>query len=271
VEVLDAQDIPEIFLAPATSKLRCLHYTNGSDLFFFVNEADSTYQGKVTLPVSIGTDAGDMHAGGAYAYNAWGNRLETVAFTPGENGTVLSLVLEPYKSLIVIFDKVDPQELAEPLSATGREIPLPPIWRRSLCASIDYPRFTNLKEIMLPDNLAKEKPKFSGFVRYENEFSLDRVPSSAVLEISDAWEGVEVYVNGASAGIQIVPTYFFDVTHLIQPGKNQIAIEVATTLERERAAGKRGLVERLQARKVKDPTGITGLVRLYAKEQETAK
>ena len=53
-----------------------------------------------------------------------------------------------------------------------------------------------------------------------------------ILQISDAYEGVEVFVNGVSAGIQVVPTYRFDIATLLKEGDNEIRIEVATTLER---------------------------------------
>ena len=43
---------------------------------------------------------------------------------------------------------------------------------------------------------------------------------------------MEVFVNGVSAGIQIVPDYCFDVTALLRPGLNLLRIEQATTLER---------------------------------------
>jgi len=118
------------------------------------------------------------------------------------------------------------------------------------------------KDIILPNDLAKEKPKFSRFVRFENEFNLNEISSSTVLEVSTAWEGVEVFVSGTSVAIQIVPTYLYEIAGLFHSGKNQIAIKVATTLERERAAGKCITVERLQALKKKDPTGIMGIVNL---------
>jgi hypothetical protein len=225
-DALDQAGVPEISILPASDRMRCLHYVNGNHIFMLVNEAASNYQGQVTLPVS----------GDAFAYDAWSNRLETVDAAPCESGTVISIELEPYKR------------------------------RRSVCESLAYPHFTGTKEITLPDNLAKEKPKFSGFIRYENEFTLESIPKKLVVEISDAWEGVEVIVNGVSAGIQIVPTYLYEIAGLLRPGKNQIAIEVATTLERERAAGKRGILELMQTRKVKDPTGITGSVNLYLDE-----
>ena len=53
-----------------------------------------------------------------------------------------------------------------------------------------------------------------------------------ILQITDAYEGVEVFVNGVSAGIQVVPTYLYDIAPLLKAGDNTIRIEVATTLER---------------------------------------
>ncbi len=189
VSALDTAGVPEIAIAPASDRLRVLHYVNGSDIFYLVNEAASPYRGQVSLPVS----------GSVYAYNAWENRLETVSAAPSKNGTALSIHLEPYKSLIVVCDDVEPQALGEPLSAGGQEIALPSTWQRSLCTSLAYPRFTQAKSVTLPDNLAKEKPKFSGFARYENEFTLGSIPARAVLEISDAWEGVWKCLSTGSA------------------------------------------------------------------------
>ena len=84
------------------------------------------------------------------------------------------------------------------------------------------------------------------------------------MTISDAYEGVEVFVNGVSAGVQVVPTYRFDISELVKEGDNVIAIEVSTTLERERAAAKnRTMAEKLMQNKVLAPTGITGIVKIY--------
>ncbi len=254
VSTLDQAGVPDISIAPASDRLRYLHYQNGSHLYYFVNEAASAYRGTITIPVT----------GTVYAYNAWENRLETIQCASSESMTEISVELERYKSLIVVFDEADRSLLAAPLAVTGAQITLPPVWRRSTCRSIDYPKFSMPKEIRLPDHLTQEQPKFSGFVRYENELSLEQVPNQMALEITDAWEGVEVFVNGASAGIQIVPTYLFDITPYLLVGKNQIVIEVATTLERERAAGKRGVQEKALEQKIKSPIGLTGIVRLYA-------
>lgn len=204
-------------------------------------------------------------SGNAYAYNAWDNCLEAIETKNESDGTVLSVQIEPFQSLIVVFDQADGLLIRPPLSVLeleGKELQWNSIWKRSICESMSYPNFMEEKEIALPDQLAKEKPKFSGLVRYENNFVTEE-PKKTILVITDAYEGVEVFVNGVSAGIQVVPTYRFDISGLIKPDNNNISIEVSTTLERSRAASKQSQAEKMQRNKVMAPTGITGEVKIY--------
>ena len=112
----------------------------------------------------------------------------------------------------------------------------------------------------LPDHLAEEEPLFSGLVRYENTF--DGEPGEWKLEIENASEGVEVFLNGQSLGIQIVPVFRYDLSPGVVQGENTLVIEVATTLERERSQEPDFLG------RMNEPTsesGITGIVNLYQK------
>lgn len=255
VDFLDEKRIPEIMITPISDRIRYLHYINQKDIYYFVNEATDVYKGKITVPVS----------GEVYTYNAWDNCLETIEVESKADGSVISVEIEPYKSLIVVFDETEAQDLRTPLleiETAGKALSWSSSWKRSLCESISYPNFKEEKEVVLPDKLAKEKPKFSGFIRYNNEFVV-KEPKKTVLVITDAYEGVEVFVNGVSAGIQIVPTYRFDISELIKLGNNHISIEVSTTLERVRAASKQTTTEKLQKNKIMAPTGITGDVKIY--------
>ena len=135
-------------------------------------------------------------------------------------------------------------------------------WSRSLCKSIDYPAFGAAKTICLPDDLAEEEPLFSGFVRYEKNLTVTGQVPKTYLEISDAYEGVEVFVNGKSQGIQIVPTFRYDLTKALQEGVNLIRIEVATTLEREAQAFPDRFSGMIPKEPVTVPSGINGKVTL---------
>ena len=64
--------------------------------------------------------------------------------------------------------------------------------------------------------------------------------------------------------IQIVPPFRYDISDCVVKGENQIAIEVATTLERQCYP----LLDEYGKMVTKAPTGktgLTGLVRLYQK------
>ena len=251
ISFMDEQYIPEIELEPANNRIRYLHYHNGNEMFYLVNESAETYKGVVTLPVK----------GNCYAYNAWDNRIEPVEAISAPNGTKVHVEIHPRKSLIIMFDDANEELVVEPVKVTGMELALPENWKRSICRNIDYPNFKDEVEVQLPDQLAEEMPEFSGLVRYENMF-MSNGNESLVLEVTDAAEGVEVFVNGHSAGIQIVPPYQYDISALVKEGDNKLVIEVATNLERE-TYYLHGINSRMDASKISSLSGITGQVKLY--------
>ena len=253
-EVISLDDLtkkirPEAELTPKSTYMRVMHYKGKAEFCFFVNEAAETYEGSVHLPVS----------GPAYFYDALENKILPADLKDGS----LALRLEPLHSIFLILDTPDPALLSEPVRCAGTELPLAP-WTRRLCAGIDYPAFGEAEAVTLPDRLEQELPEFSGFARYESCFSLD-APCNVTLEITNAHEGVEVFVNGESAGIRLVPPFRYDVTPLVKAGENTLAVEVATTLERyvyslvkdDPMVKMGGLAE------PSDPAGLTGTVSVY--------
>ncbi|MDO4285045.1 MAG: glycosyl hydrolase [Eubacteriales bacterium] len=270
---LAAHGIGQMQANPADKNLRVLHYHRADgEVYYFVNEGAQPYEGSVRVP-SVGQCA---------AYNAWENRMESVRAKAQEGGagTVVQVSLEPRKSLIVVFGEAVQAEtlslrledqLEERLKQSAPqggndsgETPVPlSVWRRSTCEGAAYPAFGGTKEISLPDTLAQEEPEFSGFVRYESSFALEEVPSQLLLEITDAAEGVEVFVNGRSAGLQIVPRYLFDLMKLVKKGENTLVIEVATTLERECYQMVTDPRRKMMTPEPTAESGITGEVRLW--------
>lgn len=248
-DYIQEQGLYEVKIQPQNNRLRYYHYEHqdGSTVYFFVNEGTTTYNGTVLI--------GDERK--AYAYNAWDNQIEEATYIEG----ALSLNLEPLKSYILVFDtdSSSNQELKKPLSLLGEKVTLSESWNRSICKSIDYPDFVGHKEITMPDQLTTEEPEFSGYAKYERTVELSHF-EQVVLEITAAYEGVEVFVNDYSCGIQIVPTYLFDITKACRSGSNTIRIEVATTLERENANTPNLFGQVTPATGL---SGITGEVNLY--------
>lgn len=258
VSLLQSYQIDEIKLSVNDKYIRYLHYWKENDIYFFVNEGTEKYTGVITLP----------NVGMLYRYDAWNNRLEKVTYRKLEDHTEVEAEIEPLQSLILIFDEAEQGLLQTSMREMEKEeylLKQPLQWTRSTAASIEYPHFTHEEVVQIPDYLAKEQPHFSGWVKYETKITLPQT-EKVLLTISDAYEGVEVFVNGVSAGVQVVPVYRFDITDLLHEGENAISIEVSTTLERERAFSKnRTLQERLMSNCKLSPTGITGEVKIYVK------
>jgi hypothetical protein len=60
-----------------------------------------------------------------------------------------------------------PQVETQAVKSEGKCIQLKDRWVRSICPGIEYPNFQQNKIIHLPERLAQELPKLSGFIRYE--------------------------------------------------------------------------------------------------------
>jgi hypothetical protein len=144
------------------------------------------------------------------------------------------------------------------------EISLNEGWRRSLSSAIEYLAFKDAKKVSFPDTIAEEKPDFTGFGRYERRAILNVEQTSCpliTLEITDAYEGVELFVNGVSAGIQIAPPFRYNINSLKKIGKNAQAIVATTTLEPQIKTY--GFAAMTAASKLRTPIGVVGWVMLY--------
>ncbi len=258
--LLDSLSLTEVSLTPANDRVRCYLYRGETLRCMLINEGTGAYRGKISLP----------ETGFCYAYNAWENRLETVNAQAVGNSTEITLKLESLHSLILLFDEPE-SPLAAPFNPENWEkLSWNASWRRSVCASVDYPHFAEEKAVNLPDFLAEEKPDFSGFARYEKPYFCKEPSQPIWLEITDAYEGVELFVNGKSAGIQIAPPFRYNLSELLTLGENFIRIEAATTLERENAKNPDPIREYmgLGPKVPTCPSGINGEVFLYGQRTQ---
>ena len=237
---------PSARIRPASRHVRILEYTKDTRILYFFNEDKEIYRGSVDL------DPEKTY----YEYDAWNNRIYKLEGS--------DITLEPNKGMILVEDEPDADLLSERIRCEGEKITLNH-FSRSVSKALNYPSFGEKTQAVVPDDYSKKDKYFSGIIRYEKEIELGTV-KKAVLEITDAYEGVEIFVNGESLGIQVVPAFVYDLTDHLKEGKNLLAIEVATTLEREMSRNKsamfRNLVQGMRIRPV-DPAGINGEVRLY--------
>ncbi len=211
---------------PASRMIRCLHYIGEDyELYYCVNESSETYTGTVRFQGSF------LRAHCVYRYDAWDNCCYAVSM---DDDSRFPVVWEPRKSYLYVFDKsyLPPEELREERPVSGAVILPLKHWTRSVCRAAEYPAFGMPSPVVLPDAYEKEDPSFGGFIRYETTFAPNPVSDRLELVIPGLQEGIEVFVNGVRAGVQVAGNYRFDITGLLRVGCNKLVIEQATTLER---------------------------------------
>ena len=146
------------------------------------------------------------------------------------DGEAVTLTLAPYESIVVVFG----QEGAAIARAQpeGEKLVIDGPWKVSYKEALNQAAgYQNEVTLMSLTNQAAAAPAFSGWIRYEATLTAPAA-QQAVLCFEDAFETVEVTVNGKPAGMAICPPYQFDLTGLLNEGVNTLVVEVATTLER---------------------------------------
>jgi hypothetical protein len=258
VSELKENSVKKIVVEPAFSMLRYLHYQEENDIFFFTNEnMAEPFRGTINVPIS----------GPVYGYDVWNNELYEVSAEQNGAGTTLDLEIPPYQSVVIVFDKSEGIEIKKPVSF-NQEIIMKDGWTMSLATSIEYPEFHDNREISSFVNVGLEYPEFSGFIRYENEVEVPTTKQASLI-IEDAFEGVEVFINDESVGIQVAPPFVFDISKQLKEGKNNVRIEVATTLEREqhyRPLEPGNFFAAFLKAPILQPTGIIGDVKILARK-----
>jgi len=80
-------------------------------------------------------------------------------------------------------------------------------------------------------------PYYSGSAAYEKTVEIPQayIGRRLVLDCGDVGVAAEVQVNGKAAGTRVWLPFQFDITKLVQPGRNTIRILVTNTMENERA------------------------------------
>jgi hypothetical protein len=248
----------EVFLSTSFKRLRYYHYKLENDIYFFSNEDQSiAFEGEITVTVK----------GDAVIYDAFDNVLRPVEYEPVENGTKLKLTVEPYNMVIVVFgDTGAGFELVPQPRAEGEKVTISGEWTMSFAESEEYPNFRDEQKITKLENVGIKYPEFSGTIRYETAFEVGNL-ERATLNIEEAYEGVEVWVNSNYAGMKVAPPYRFDISNHLVNGSNDLRIEVTNTLERKVRVMNidAGMYSVFMGGSVLGPSGLIGEVSVYCK------
>lgn len=254
-KTLKSNQLFEIDSSTEFDQLRYYHYRKEkTDLYMFSNESTGgIYEGWITVAAK----------GKVSLYDAMENRIIPAESRETEAGKSLHIRLSPYQSVVAVFDDLKSAE-EDNYTATKPVMKLGGEWHISCSQMSRYPEFSPAAVAVELKSMGKILPDFAGIIRYENEFTYDTQPTGReVLVISEAYEGAEVWLNGIYLGMRISPGYHFPTGHSLVRGRNDLRIEVATTLDRKVKSLPQDMRSLMFNSKVTDPTGIVGSVELW--------
>ena len=160
-------------------------------------------------------------------YHAEDNTLE--AAQPDQRGW-LPLSLDRGESVILLAGRQEalPGEGDLPFrpALSGERRELSGAWSISLADYREQERFQPLCVTDQLEDISSKKPGFSGIICYETAFE----GPARIIDLGRAFEGVEVLVNGRSAGVRVGYPYRYDVSALAGEGENQLTVLAATSL-----------------------------------------
>lgn len=234
---LKARGAFDIETATSSPNLRYYRYAKDTaELFMFFNEDPSeSVSTKIELP----------GAGPVWRYDPFADALspEPRATTRARDRLSVDLELSPYESRILVVGEppsclggsrcLEPQ----PRTKRGGELRIEKGWKLSFASALDYPSFSGGVEINRLIDISRMKPSFAGTIRYEAKLRVEPALARdlASLELDEAYESVELWLNGVALGSRICPPYRFPVGDALKPGANDIRIEVTTNLAREQS------------------------------------
>lgn len=248
--VLRKNGIYDITLYSEFKNLRYYHYERADEIYYLLtNESvKESFDDYILFPCN----------GTPYCYQAMENKVYRTKYKQNKNGTEVWIRLRPYEACVVVFPLKPAGYEEEAISrmTCSREKIIEPNWKVSFSEEVENPTFKDSVEMTELKNMLEIKPNFSGIIAYEAVFDIENI-RTCMLEFDNIYEAADVWINGEYAGMKFSPTYEFDISGLVQNGKNSIRIEVMTTLERRVSA----ITDETQANII-FPSGLLGSMRI---------
>lgn len=233
VNELHAAGLYEMKLPQPEPWLRYHHYSKeDADYRLFVNEHP---QETITTEVAglTGT-AIDLLSGNHYAFDG-------------------QLTLEPYESIVIV-----PEKLVDQPKPFYREAqPLEGTWHVSYSSAKEYPLFGEEKPLPELTDISALYPDQAGVFAYEIDFEVVENLEKAALKLTEAYETVQVFLDGEQKGVKICPPYLIDLGTL-SASAHHLRIEVTNTLDKQ-------ISDMFSLTETMEPSGLLGSVTLVQK------
>lgn len=238
-------DLREMNSSSKEEKLVYYHYhQDDGDVYMFNNEC--VYH-DINTTITLKTTDSLM------IYDAFDNNTYHLDSKIVNDKLVFDLHLKPYQSLVLVSGKTDNVRFSKgkELVSLDKDVE---VSLKSFNDSV-YQQTFELEQLSYLDN---EYMRFSGNIKYRFKQTLET--TNLLLEVSEAYEIVEVIVNGISCGSKIVPDYLFDISLAAKIGENTIDIIVTNNLARNQR-------DSMSQYLALEPLGVTGTIKLYEKRQ----
>ena len=255
---LEKLNLRDIEISSFEEYLRYYHYQNEKEqIYFFTNESKHNV---------VRTTIKFKNMGVPLAYDAMEDKLYRMDFREEGDFVFIDLCLRPYESLFVLFvdgkvaqDKMPAEKLFQ--NECESEYCINSNWDINTVEMENHTELYRKVDCNFLGNAAVPGilPEFSGTLRYETEFIFGSACPSGdkmILDLGEAYEIAEVWLNGTHAGTRICPPYRFEVTGLIRDGVNSLRIDVTNTLAKK--LGKNYFDKAMP----QEPSGLLGPVRL---------
>lgn len=223
-EVLQKKQIVPDFSFTGPSEIDYIHRTTDiGEIYFLRNDREEPVTATCRFRVT------EMYP---EIWDASTGTISRVAdYTKEEGASSFEIGLPAHGSIFVVFNKDSRRKLSvfadNKHDATETEISGP--WK------VNFPPNWGAPPSVVFDRLISwtesEDPGikyFSGTATYQNSFNLDAgsVKKKMILDLGEVRDVAEVFINGKSAGILWKKPYQADISQLVQPGTNDLKIEI---------------------------------------------
>lgn len=170
-----------------------------------------------------------------YKYDAFNNTLTPANVIIKGDGVFLPVDMSRYQSEIYVLSNDSDLKVGDAYFSGHfkSKYKLENDWRVSLKQAYPGSSFSDEFILKHPEQLRTTdvSKEFSGTVRLQTTlFMKEEHWQKCSLDINDASEVVEVWVNGTHSGVKLSPPYSFDISQSVKTGENFITIEVTNTL-----------------------------------------
>jgi len=205
----------DVKLAKEFPLLRCAHYCReGADVFMLVNESmTEKFDGIIELPVNGRGVRADLLLDSVYAVDAADGKL--------------NITLERGQSTMLVFGGEVPADMTAPI-CIGSAKPIEAKWNLALKKAVEGGEYTAPAAIEKLYNVTGPcgDPDFSGWMRYETEFTADE--GVIGIDLGIVGECAHVWLNGVDIGERVCVPYVYLTD--VKPGVNKLVVEVTNNL-----------------------------------------